>query len=150
MCEDEQYHSDCTIKVQWFVVESKSKNGLVLDVERRRRGGRIILLPRRYDRETQLWAWKQRTLSNYKGYILDMQGGVKATGTYATAFDNYNGVNQKWKVDEDKIVSLLNGLALTSTLSANDTYHTIQLWPRSEQAMNEQSWQFVPIDMVEM
>ena len=91
MCNDEQNHVDCSIEFQWFVIESKTGNGLVLDVERGRRGGRIILLPRRYDRETQLWAWKQHTLLNYKGHILDMQGGVKAAGTYATAFDDYNG-----------------------------------------------------------
>ena len=120
MCNNEQYHSYCYIDVQWCVIVSKFRNGLVLDVEHGRLGGRIILLPRRNDRETQLWAWKQHILFNYKGYILDMQGGVKAAGTYATAFDDYNGVNQKWKVDEGKIVSLLNGLALTSTVSEND------------------------------
>ena len=149
MCNDKQYYSNCSIEFQWFVIESKSRNGLVLDVERGRRGGRIILLPRRNDRESQLWAWKQHILLNYKGYILDMQGGLKAAGTYATAFDDYNGVNQKWKVDEDKIVSLLNDLALTSTVSENDNYHTIQLWPRTDQAINEQLWQFVSIDTVE-
>ena len=134
----------------WFQIESKSISGLVLDVEGEKRGGRIVLLPRRNDRITQLWTWKENTLLNFKGYILDMQGGYSASGTFATAFDDYDGKNQKWKIKEDRIVSKLNELTLDISILPSVFYPCIKLQPVSSQSRNAQSWWFLSADVTKM
>ena len=135
---------------KWFQIENKSRPGLVLDVEGEKRGGRIILLPKQNNRITQLWTWKEHTLLNFKGYILDMQGGYSASGTFATAFDDYGGKNQKWQIKEDRIVSILNELTLDISLSPNLIYPCIELQPVSSQSKNPQSWWFLATDISEM
>ena len=79
-----------------------------------------------------------------------MQGGYSASGTFATAFDDYGGKNQKWKIKEDKIVSKLNKLTLDISISPDDIHPCIKLQRVSFQSDNAQSWWFLPADYLEM
>ena len=127
----------------WCTIESK-ENGLVLAIEEGKCGGKIITSPK-HGGDDQLWTWKENSLVSKTGYAMEVEGSNSSAGTNAISWDHDGGQNQQWRVEGDKIISVLNGFALAIKDGSNDAGADIILWPRhaNDGPVNNQSWQFV-------
>ena len=94
----------------YFFIQSKH-NGLVLEIEGGRRGGKVKT-QRMNGNENQLWKWQDNSLISESGYSLHIEGGGRMVGTSVVAGKSYGHQLQKWEMRGDKIVSKLNNLVL--------------------------------------
>ena len=126
----------------WYFIKSMH-SGLVMDIAKGERGGRIITYANNGG-DNQLWTWKGNVLMSKTGYALDVQGANVTAGTNAISWDHHGKLNQQWKMDEDKIISSLNGMVLDIRGGSREEGADIILWPAKYGEINNQSWQLVP------
>ena len=117
---------------------------MVLDIEGGQHGGKIITADRKPGTDHQLWTWKGNVLVSKSGYGIDVQGGNRAPGTNAIAWNYHGAINQQWRMEGDNIVSCLNGLVLDIKGGGKASGTEIILWdPARQGGVNNQSWQHV-------
>ena len=125
----------------WFVIENK-RNGLVLGIKGGKQGARVITLPLEGG-YNQLWTWQGCSLISKTGYALDILGQCKNVGTRVISWGYNGGISQQWRMERDKIVSCLNGLALDIKDGSKSYKSDIILLPAHHGNINSQSWRLV-------
>ena len=125
----------------WFVIENK-RNGMVLGIKGGKQGARIITLPLEGE-DSQLWTWQGSSLISKTGYALDILGQSTNIGTRVISWGYNGGISQQWRMERDKVVSCLNGLALDIKDGSKAYKSDIILLPAHHGSVNSQSWRLV-------
>ncbi|KAL9968188.1 hypothetical protein ACROYT_G026531 [Oculina patagonica] len=117
--------------VQYFFIVSQDK-GLVLDISTGKKGGNLVL-SEADGRFSQLWRWDEDCrLVSKLGLVADIQGKKKKAGTVCIAWNTCDGLNQKWRVEDDGIKSNFSNLvidAVTQPVSMQEVNGTLtQKW----------------------
>ena len=126
---------------QWFVIESKH-GGMVLEIDGEKPGSPIITSQKKGS-DNQLWTWRGNTIVSKTGYALDMINQNRGTEIRVISWDHYGGRTQQWRMENDRIISKLNGLALDIKDGSRQTNADIILWPIRNGCINSQSWQLI-------
>ena len=125
-------------KYEWFFIESLF-SGLVLDIEKSEKGGRIITY-QKHGGDNQLWTWKENVLMSKTGLVLDVESSNTEQGAQTIAWDYHGGINQQWEIDGNHIISCLNGMVLDIKSGSKDELVGIILWPNKCGDSDNQSW----------
>ena len=131
-----------TSNKSWFFIKSLY-SGLVLDIERGEKGGRIVTFPQ-HGGDNQLWTWRKKSLMSKTGFVLDVDHSNKEKGAKTISWVYHGGLNQQWTLDGDKIISCLNGMALDIKGESMEQLVEIVLWPTKSGVWDNQSWTLVP------
>ena len=126
---------------QWFVIESKH-SGLVLEIDGNKCGSRVTTTQKKGG-DRQLWTWRYNTLVSKSGYALDMINQNRATEIRVISWDHFGGQTQQWRMENDKIISVLNGYAIDIKDGNREANADIILWPIRYGCINSQSWQLI-------
>ena len=120
---------------QYFFIVSKY-SGLVLGISTGKKGGDLILSKVR-GKSSQLWRLDEdRRLVSKLGLVADIKGKNKKPGTVCHAWKAHDGLNQKWRFEDDEIKSDLNNLVIDARNQSVSMYEVDGSLP--------QKWYFVP------
>ena len=125
---------------EWFLIENQHK-GLVLDFLSR---WGIVTNPKD-GRDTQMWRWEDHALVSKDGGVLNAMKyyGTKDKGDVFV--DEKDGsIDQKWRVEGEKIISYGNDLALDNNPNSDSFYPYVGLLAEEDGERKSQSWKFVP------
>ncbi len=120
---------------QYFFIASQ-KNGLVLDISTGEKGGNLVL-GKAHGGPSQLWRWDEDyRLVSKLGLVADIEGKRKKAGAVCHAWNAHDGLNQKWRFEDETIKSNLNNLVIDAA-SLPISMHEVNDTPT-------QKWYFVP------
>ena len=123
-------------KDDYFSIVSQ-ENGLVLDISTGKKGGDLVLSKAVRGKSSQLWRMDEdRRLVSKLGLVADIKGMDKKAGAVCHAWKAHDGLNQKWRFEDDAIKSDLNNLAIDAR-SRPVSMHEVNGSPR-------QKWSFIP------
>ena len=126
---------DDQLSPQYFFIVSQD-NGLVLDISTGNKGGNL-LLSEADGRPSQLWRWDEDCrLVSKLGLVADIKHKSKKTGAVCHAWDAHDGLNQKWRVEDETIKSDFNNLVIDAVTQLV-SMHAVN-------GSATQKWYFVP------
>ena len=111
-----------------------------MDIEDGKCEGRILTW-QKHCGDNQYWTWNGNSIVSKTGYALDIQGCTQ--GTNAISLDHDGGDNQQFKMEGDKIVSLLTGMVLDIKDAIKASNADIIVWPSKHAGVNNQSWEII-------
>ena len=75
---------------------------------------------------------------------MDIEGANTNNGTDVIAWNKHSSSNQQWRMQGDKIISVLNGKCLDINEGSKESCARIIMWPlKSPYSVDNQSWEFV-------
>ena len=94
----------------------------------------------------QLWTWSGCSLMSKSGYYLGQPAVGQSPGAKVVALDTRGAdmIETKWKIENGKIISGLNGMAVDIKDGSIWTNKDVILWPASQSTrIDSQSWRLV-------
>ena len=120
---------------KYFLIVSL-ENGLVLDISTGEKGGDLVLRELRGN-SSQLWRLDEdRRLVSKLGLVADIKGKKKKAGTVCHAWKAHDGLNQKWRFEDDTITSDFNNLVIDAQTQPVAMYEA--------DGSLSQKWYFIP------
>ena len=118
----------------FFVVSEYS--GLVLEISTGKKGGDLVLSEAR-GKSSQLWRLDEdQRLVSKLGFVVDIKGKNKKAGAVCHAWNAHDGLNQKWRFEDDAIKSDFNNLVIDARTQPVSMYEV--------DGSLRQKWYFVP------
>ena len=120
---------------EYFLIVSL-ENGLVLDISPGKKGGDLVLREAR-GKSSQLWTLDEdRRLVSKLGLVADIKDKKKKAGGVCHAWEAHDGLNQKWRFEDDTIKSDFNNLVIDA--------HTQPVAMYQADSSLSQKWYFIP------
>ena len=120
---------------EYFLIVSL-ENGLVLDISPGKKGGDLVLREAR-GKSSQLWTLDEdRRLVSKLGLVADIKDKKKKAGGVCHAWEAHDGLNQKWRFEDDTIKSDFNNLVIDA--------HTQPVAMYQADGSLSQKWHFIP------
>ena len=126
----------------WFVIENKLSGG-VLKIDEKTQE---IKTSKCNGSNDQLWTWSGCSLMSKSGYYLGQPAVGQSPGAKVVALDTRGAdmIETKWKIENGKIISGLNGMAVDIQDGSIWTNKDVILWPASQSTrIDSQSWRLV-------
>jgi len=112
------------------------ENGLVLEISTGKKGGDLVL-SEAHGKSSQLWRLDEdHRLVSKLGLVADIKGKNRKAGAVCHAWNAHDGLNQKWRVEDDAIKSAFNNLAIDARTQPVSMYEV-------DDSLT-QKWWFVP------
>jgi len=120
-------------------------NSSVLDISTGKNGGNLVLR-KAHGGPSQLWRWDEDCrLVSKLGLVADIKGKSKKSGALCHAWNAHDGLNQKWRVEDEAIKSNLSNLVMDAiTLPVFMDAIPLPVLMREVNGTPTQKWYFVP------
>ena len=129
---------------KWFLIESKH-NGMFLGFDDEYAYEKLKTFPKTgCIPNTQIWTWEDNCLLSKTGHALEVNDWEESNGIHAITNEKIGLIDQKWRVEGDKIISYANDLALDINVNDDNSDPDIISLVEKHGEQSTQSWKFVP------